>query len=208
MGHWKRIFSAYIVTLDPNRSKNKRKRQVIASQSFYIITLYNFSVCDTTTWVLDIGSPINICNSLQGLQVSKKFWENEQFLNVGDKSLILVLTLETLQLVFKSSSIILDDYHYCPSFLMNVISIDLLAKLGFKFIIKNNFYDIIINDTAIMRGQLKHGIYIISRPVSVMYTPSKCPKIDNVSESYLWHCRLGMWTSIRLTGWSRNVSLR
>ena len=24
-----------------------------------------------------------------------------------------------------------------------------------------------------------------------MYTCSKCPKIDNVSESYLWHCRLG-----------------
>ena len=24
-----------------------------------------------------------------------------------------------------------------------------------------------------------------------MYTPSKHPKIDNVSESYLWHCKLG-----------------
>ena len=24
-----------------------------------------------------------------------------------------------------------------------------------------------------------------------MYAPSKHPKIDNVSESYLWHCRLG-----------------
>ena len=23
-----------------------------------------------------------------------------------------------------------------------------------------------------------------------MYTASKCPKLDNVSESYLWHCRL------------------
>ena len=67
----------------------------------------------------------------------------------------------------------LDDCHYCLSFLMNVISIDLLAKLGFKFIIKNDFYDIIINDTAIMRGQLKYGIYIISWPVSVMYIANK-----------------------------------
>ena len=48
-----------------------------------------------------------------------------------------------------------------------------------------------MNDTTIMRGQLKYSIYIISQPVSIMYTPSKYPKIDNISESYLWHCRLG-----------------
>ena len=47
-----------------------------------------------------------------------------------------------------------------------------------------------MNDTAIMHGQLKHGIYIISWPVSVMYTPSKYLKLNNISESYLWHCRL------------------
>ena len=69
----------------------------------------------------------------------------------------------------------LDDCHYYLSFLMNVISVGLLVKLGFKFIIKDNFYDIIMNDTVIMCGQLKYGIYIISRPVSIMYTTSKCP---------------------------------
>ena len=56
----------------------------------------------------------------------------------------------------------LDEYHYYPSFLMNVISIGLLAKLNFKFLIKDNFYDIIMNDTTIMHGQLKHSIYIIT----------------------------------------------
>ena len=69
--------------------------------------------------------------------------------------------------------------------MMNIISVGLLAKLGYKFIIKDDFYDIIMNDTIIMHGQLKYSIYIISRPVSVMYTLSKCPKIDNISESYL-----------------------
>ena len=24
-----------------------------------------------------------------------------------------------------------------------------------------------------------------------MYTSNKCPKVDNVSDAYLWHCRLG-----------------
>ena len=85
----------------------------------------------------------------------------------------------------------LDDYHYCPSFMINIIFVGLLAKLSYKFIIKDNFCDIIMNDTTIMHGQLKYDIYIISRSVSVMYTPSKYPKIDNISESYLWHCWLG-----------------
>ena len=62
----------------------------------------------------------------------------------------------------------LDDCHYCPSFMMNVISVGLLAKLGYKFIIKDDFCDIIMNDTIIMCGQLKYGVYIISQLVSVM----------------------------------------
>ena len=48
-----------------------------------------------------------------------------------------------------------------------------------------------MNDTTIIHRQLKYDIYIISQSVSVIYTASKCPKLDNVSESYLWHCRLG-----------------
>ena len=59
--------------LDPNKPKNKRKKQTVTSQGTYMITPYNFSICDTTIQVLDTESPINICNSLQGLQVSKKF---------------------------------------------------------------------------------------------------------------------------------------
>ena len=68
---------------------------------------------------------------------------------------------------------------------MNVISVGLLAKLGFKFTIKDDFCDIIMNDIIIMCRQLKHGIYIISQPIGVIYTASKYPKLDNVSESYL-----------------------
>ena len=64
LDHWKRNCPAYIATLDPNRPKNKRKKQAITSQGTYMITPYNFFVCDTTTWVLDIESLINIYNSL------------------------------------------------------------------------------------------------------------------------------------------------
>ena len=99
---------------------------------------------------MDTESLINIYNSLQGLQISRKFREGEQFLNVENGSLVPVLALEAMQFIFESSSIMIDKCHYHSSFIMNVIFVGLLAKLDFKFLIKNNFYDIIMNDTKIM----------------------------------------------------------
>ena len=42
----------------------------------------NYSIVDTANWVLDTGSPIHVCNSLQGLLVSRRFKDGEQFLSV------------------------------------------------------------------------------------------------------------------------------
>lgn len=45
---------------------------------------------------------------------------------------------------------------------MNVISAGLPAKDGFKFLIKDDIYDIILNDITIMHGLLNYGIYLLS----------------------------------------------
>ena len=63
-----------------------------------MITPYNFSIYDSTTWILDIGSLFNICNSLQGLQVSRRFEEGKRFFNIGDGRSVPVLALGTLSL--------------------------------------------------------------------------------------------------------------
>ena len=42
-----------------------------------------------------------------------------------------------------------------------------------------------------MKAELNNGIYVLSRPVSVMYTSSKRPRVEYVNDLYLWHCRLG-----------------
>ena len=44
--HWKRNCPQYINPLDPNKS---RKKQIVAGQSNYMITLCNFSICDSIT---------------------------------------------------------------------------------------------------------------------------------------------------------------
>ena len=63
-----------------------------------MITSCNFSIYDITDWVLDTGSPYHIYNSLQGLQISRRFKEGERFLNVGDGSRVPILALGIMEL--------------------------------------------------------------------------------------------------------------
>ena len=142
------------------------------------------------SWVLDTRSPIHICNSLQDLQVTRRFGEGERFLIIGDGRSVSVLALRIIKLVFKSHYIVLDEYHYYPSFLLNVISVGLLVKSNYEISIKKNFYDIILHGIIILCGQLNNGIYIVSRP-DIMYISNKHPRIDDVTDTYLWYCRLG-----------------
>ena len=151
----------------------------------------NYSIVDTANWVLDTGSPIHVCNSLQGLQVSRRFEDGEQFLSIGNGNRVPVLAVGVLRLVFESCTVELVDCHYCPSFIMSIISVGLLASCGFELSIKEDFCNVILNNSVIMKARLNNGIYVLSRPVSVMYTSSKRPRLDNVNNLYLWHCRLG-----------------
>ena len=51
--------------VEGRRAKNKR--QMVATQDNCMITPCNFSIYDSTNWVLDTKYLINICTSLQGL---------------------------------------------------------------------------------------------------------------------------------------------
>ena len=74
----------------------------------------NFSIYDSTIWILDTGSPFNIYNLLHDLQVSRRFEEDGRFSNVGDGRSVSVLVLVIIKLVFKSNIIILSEYHFYP----------------------------------------------------------------------------------------------
>ena len=114
-----------------------------------MITSYSFSICDTTNFVLDTGSPSHICNSLQRLQVSQRFESDERFLIVGDGNKVPVLALGIVKLSLESCNIILNEYHYCPAFVMNVISVGQLAQENYEFSIKNGIFYIIVNGVKI-----------------------------------------------------------
>ena len=91
-----------------------------------------------------------MCNSLQGLQVRRRFKNDERFLIVGDGRSVSVQALRIIEFIFESRVIVLNDYHYCPTFMMNVISVGLLTKSGYTLLIKENYCDIILNDVTII----------------------------------------------------------
>ena len=117
-----------------------------------MITPCSFSIYDTTNWVLDTESSIHICNSLQGLRISRRFKEGERFLNVRDGSRVPVLAFEVMELCFESCKMLLSDCHFYPSFLLNVISVGQLAIEGYDISIKKYILNIIVNDMSVMCG--------------------------------------------------------
>ena len=71
---------------------------------------------------------------------------------MGDGSLVPVLALRIVELCLESSRVVLSEYHYCPSFMLNVISVGQLATEGYEFSIKNDILNIIMNGVIIMQG--------------------------------------------------------
>ena len=111
-------------------------------------------------------------------------------MNVGDGRSVPILALGIIKLVFESHSIVLNECHYCPNFLLNIISVGLLANSNYEILIKKEFCDIILNAVIILHGQLNNEIYVVSRP-NVIYMSNKRSRIVDVMDAYLWYCRLG-----------------
>ena len=73
---------------------------------------------------------------MQGLQICRRFGDSERFSNVRDRRLVLVLALRIIKLVFNSYIIVLSDYYFYPSFLLNIIFVSLLVKNSYEISIK------------------------------------------------------------------------
>ena len=48
-----------------------------------------------------------------------------------------------------------------------------------------------MNGVTAFCGQLNNGVYILSQPINVVYLTGKHPRLNNVTDICLWHCRLG-----------------
>ena len=48
-----------------------------------------------------------------------------------------------------------------------------------------------MNGVTIFYGYLNNGVYMLSQPINVVYSTGKHPRLDSVSDIYLWHYKLG-----------------
>ena len=104
------------------------------------------------------SSPIHICNLLQGLQVSRKFEDEKQFLSIENGSSVSILVIGVLSLVFDSHIVELVDCHYCPSFIISIISVGLLASCGYELLIQGDVCQVIMNNSVIIKAKLNNDI--------------------------------------------------
>ena len=88
---------------------------------------------------------------------------------MGDGSPVPILALGVIKLFIESCNVILSECHYYLKFMLNIISIGQLAIDGYELLIKSDIFNIIVNGVGVKFGQLQNGIYLLSRPVSIVY---------------------------------------
>jgi hypothetical protein len=160
------------------------------------VFMISLTVIDPTTWVLDTGSSFHICNSLQGLQITKRLNKGEVNLQVGNGANVAAVAIGSISLIIPTGKVlVLDNCYYVPKFISNVISISMLDKCGFRIIFNNNICSIYHNDDLYANGCLQRGIYVLPNVNynSVLHVTSgfKRERDNQINKTYLWHCRLG-----------------
>ncbi|KAJ0765449.1 putative RNA-directed DNA polymerase [Helianthus annuus] len=169
IGHWKRNCPTYLKEL-----KNKRD----AGQTS------------------DTGCGTHICNSLQGFKRNKHYKKGDTSLFMGNGAKVQVEAQGDYILKLPSGlEICLKNVLYAPSLTRNIISVSLLRQYGFDFKFVNNEIYALMNDMFYFKATSSNGIYELvhdntSFDNSMYQANTKKLKMD-LSETYLWHCRLG-----------------
>ncbi|GKB58477.1 retrotransposon protein, putative, ty1-copia subclass [Tanacetum coccineum] len=188
VGHWMRNCPSYQAEL------KKRKEASMASTSGILnIELYAFS---NRTWVYDTGYGTHICNTLQGLRISKKLKHGTLSLYMGNGMRAAVEAIGSFDLILPSGLIIvLDNCHFVPTVTRGVVSISHLVENDYIHTFTN--YGIsVLKDNVFYFNAIPHDdIYEIDMH-NLYPNFSSTFKVSNkrvkysLDSSYLWHCRL------------------
>ncbi|GER47805.1 gag-pol polyprotein [Striga asiatica] len=157
------------------------------------------AVVSTRTWCVDTGATDHVCNSLQGFQETKRLREGEITVYMGNATKVAAVAVGDVTLSFDSSSLVLRNCLYVPSFRKNLVSVSKLVMDGFSV----SFDDMVIirfENRFICCGSLVGNLYVL-KPNSptvqhnelnnVITTSNKRKESSQMNQAYLWHLRLG-----------------
>ena len=133
---------------------------------------------------------------MQGFKRSKQLNKGDLELHVGNGAIVAVKALGTFDLLLPNGLYLtLYNVCYAPSLTRNIISVARLKESGFYFTFDNECIFVYKNSMFYFEARPHNGIYEVrlkdsSNQGSIYNTIAKRPKCD-LSQSFLWHCRLG-----------------
>ena len=159
------------------------------------------AIDSTDTWIIDSGATQHVCNSMQGLKVTKKFRANEFTLHLGDGSRVEASAMGDVTLNFNNFKyLVLKDCYYIPVFKQNFISISSLIRQGYSIYFDNDV-SIFKNKSLICIGFHIDNLFYLQPNILSLHNnenddahaePShKKAKVSTSDETYIRNLQLG-----------------
>ena len=204
IGHWKRNCPTYLKEL-------RAKRDDGQTSGIVFMIYVELNIISSNAWVLDTGCGTHICNLLQGFRRNKIFKKGDISLFMGNGVKVQVEAQGDYVLKLPSGlEVILRNVLYAPSLTRNIISVSLLRQCGFDFKFVCHDIHVTLNDVFYFKATPSNGIYELDdTPLdsSIYQVNTKKLKFD-LSDSYLWHCRLGHINKNRMQTLQKNGLLK
>ncbi|KAJ9546656.1 hypothetical protein OSB04_019199 [Centaurea solstitialis] len=164
-------------------SKNKEGKG--SGSRMFTIDLFT---SDYDSWVLDTGCGTHICSSSQALKSEKLLKPGQLELKMGNETRVHAVSQGEYDMILSNGLVLeLHDCLYVPSIVRNIVSFARLRQDGFMF----KFHD----DDSIYACLRVNDIYEIEIHNSLshksMYNVNAKRLKQDLSQTYLWHCRLG-----------------
>ena len=123
--------------------------------------------CTTGTWCVDTGATNHVCNSLKGIQETKRLAEREIYLLMGDTSHMAAVIVGVVTLHFEGGKkLVLSDCLYVPSVRRNLVSVSYLSCNGYSSLFNKDSIFIKYRDDIICHDILLDNLYLLE-PISL-----------------------------------------
>ena len=199
IGHWRRNCPDYIASV---------RRERASASGMFIFPVIDISLaCEAISsgWVLDSACPTHICNTLQGLRVSRMLDPGEMQLRFGNGDSLSAAAVGEYEIRLSRGSIILTDCVFVPGCVANIISLFVLDTKGYHVHIQNrSMYIYDMDDFLLHKCSNLHGHYILYAIRDVYDIGNNKHKRSDITDTELWHMRLGHIGVRRLTQLVKN----
>ena len=184
----------------------KRNCKEPPAQGMFFVEV-NFTV-NNSSWVLDTGCGVHICNDLQVMKRTKELSREGMTLRMGDGALVAAKAVEMIYLELEDRKLVLHSVYFVSEIIRNIISIPVLDREGYCFEIRNKSLLLFYESSLIMESKMKDGMYSISPIISNLniQQSNKC-KQDNQVNAQMWHKRLGHISKERIRTMAKHLGV-